>query len=1031
MFSSSLITTGLNISPSLLAQAPVAPALVFNGAQFFAALIAGVALAFAFQLLLTNLGVAAGISLAGGGNSSSHSHEKSDSIGSTINKIGWTVGLGTLVSVTIALFFASLLAVRLGLYISPAAGAIVGLTLWAIYFCLMAWVSSATVGSFVGSVVNAATSGLQALIGTATAAIGGKAVNKQVVATAEAAAAAVRRELGTGIDAASLRENLQDYLEALRPPELNWQRIYADLEDLLADPRLQEIDDDRLASIDRQTFVDLIRSRSDLSDAQVNRIADRLESAWKSKVKRSRRKNVFSEFGDYLQSATREQLLGSELSQKLDTFIQETRKSRDSEPSKEQSGSIAQAMSLGFNSLVGMVLGRTDLSDLDVEKILARLNKLKDQVEEQTQKVAQLTGGETTYSPVRADIEHYLLDANPWQLQPENLRRDFRDLLYDPEADPGAVQRELEQINRSDFVELLERKGIFTHDKIQQIANSLEEIRLEVLSVAKAAQEEQKAIALLADIENYLINAPKEDLTPEKIQLNFRPILEDPDADYDQLNIRLARFARPIFERTLAKRQDLSPTEAAAIIDELEIARERVLQESQEQQAAIKIKAEQQWLKVQSYLRDTGKEELNPQAIERELQLLLHDPQAGAAVLRERLSHFDRDTLVQLLAQRQDISQEQAAQIVDRVERIWTRVRYAPQQLTGKAKEQYEKTTSAIENYLRSTGKEELNPEGIKRDLTRLLEDPKAGAKAIRHRLAMMDRDTLVKLFGQREDLSEEQVNQIIDQVQEILRSFARAPRRLARRTQQQVREFRDAIADYLRSTDREELNPEGIQRDIELLLHDRRAGVESLKERLAHFDRDTLVALLSQREDISEAEVNRIIDQIFLVRDRFLIQLQSIQNRIQSIIDGIFLKIRDYLNSLERPELNYEGIKGDLRTLFDDPQAGFEALRDRFSQIDRNTLVAILSSRPDISKEDAQRIIGQIEGTRDRILQKAERLQQQAQLRLEQVKQETQRQMEETRKAAATAAWWLFLTALISAAAAAGGGVAGVIGIV
>ncbi|AFY75688.1 hypothetical protein Ple7327_0215 [Pleurocapsa sp. PCC 7327] len=251
----------------------------------------------------------------------------------------------------------------------------------------------------------------------------------------------MRRELGTGLDAASLRENLQDYLEALRPPELNWQRIYADLEDLLADPRLQEIDDDRLTSIDRQTFVDLIRSRSDLSDAEVNRIADRLEFAWKTKVKRSRQKNSFSELGDYLQSATREQLLGSELSQKLDTLIQETRKSRNSEPSKEQSEPLAQAMTLGFNSLLGMVLGRTDLSDLDVEKILAQLNKLKDQVGEQTQKVAQLAGSETTYSPVRGDIEHYLLDANPWQLQPENLRREFRDLLYDPEADPGAVQR--------------------------------------------------------------------------------------------------------------------------------------------------------------------------------------------------------------------------------------------------------------------------------------------------------------------------------------------------------------------------------------------------------------------------------------------------------------------------------------------------------------------------------------------------------------------------------------------------------------
>ncbi|MEO0928935.1 MAG: hypothetical protein AAFY63_24140, partial [Cyanobacteria bacterium J06643_13] len=37
-------------------------AFVFNGPQFFAALVAGVVLAFAFQLLFTNLGIAAGIS---------------------------------------------------------------------------------------------------------------------------------------------------------------------------------------------------------------------------------------------------------------------------------------------------------------------------------------------------------------------------------------------------------------------------------------------------------------------------------------------------------------------------------------------------------------------------------------------------------------------------------------------------------------------------------------------------------------------------------------------------------------------------------------------------------------------------------------------------------------------------------------------------------------------------------------------------------------------------------------------------------
>jgi len=39
---------------------------------------------------------------------------------------------------------------------------------------------------------------------------------------------------------------------------------------------------------------------------------------------------------------------------------------------------------------------------------------------------------------------------------------------------------------------------------------------------------------------------------------------------------------------------------------------------------------------------------------------------------------------------------------------------------------------------------EELNPEGIQRDLTRLFENPQEGANALRRRLAQVDRDTLV-----------------------------------------------------------------------------------------------------------------------------------------------------------------------------------------------------------------------------------------------------------------------------------------------
>jgi len=1012
--------------------APENAALVFSGPQFFTALISGVVLAFAFQLLLTNLGVAAGISMTGGSSSTSsrdRDHHQDQSLGSTIRKIGLAVGLATLISVTIALFFACLFAVKLSLLVSPALGAIVGLVIWATYFCLLAWVSSTTVGSLIGSVVNTATSGFQAIWGTATAALGAGAASKQVVNTAEAAAAAVRRELGSAIDPETIHENVQEYIEALRPPELNLQQIRSEFENLLQDPSLSEIaGSDSLRNINRQTFVDLVSSRSDLSQRDVNRIADELEAAWNKTVGQLPQKDMMSELVDYLKSATPGQLLGNDLSQKLDALIEEMRKRRQAQ---SPAGPVSQAMTTSFNSLVGLVMGRTDLSDLDVEKIVGQLQNLKDQLGQQGSKIAAQVSREEPepyYSPIRADLENYLLHKYSWQMNPEVLDREFRDLLYDPDADPGSVAEELEQLDRSYFADLLQQRGVFTQEKIRKISSLLEAIRLEVLAVAQAAQEREESIALFAEVENYLLNTPKEALTPERIQLNLRNILEDPDANYEQLSTRLAQFDRPTWQRLLEQRRDMTVAEAEVVTFELERTRDRVLLEAREMQEVAKAKAEAQWLKVKSYLRDTGKTELNPDAIERELKLLVHDPQAGLVAMRERVSRFDRDTLVQMLSQRQDLSEEQINPIIDQVERVWTRVRYTPRRLGGKAKDQYEQATSAIAQYLRDTGKPELSPEGIRRDLTKLLEDPQTGARAIRRRLAAMDRDTLVQLLSQRDDLSEAQVNQVIDEVLSTLRSLARAPRRLASRAQTQVQDFQSAIADYLRSTDKEELNPEAIKRDVQLLLHDPRAGMEGFKERLSHLDRSTLVALLSQREDISQEEVNRIIDQIIGVRDQFILQLRSIQQRIQSVIDQIFAKIRDYLNSFERPELNYEGIKRDIRTLFDDPEAGFDALRDRLSQFDRDTLVAIMSSRQDISEADANRIIDQIESTRNRVLQRAERLQRDTQLRLEEVKLQAQRQVEETRKAAAAASWWLFFTALVSAVASAGAGAIGVV---
>ncbi len=1048
MFQLSKITWELSQIPWLM-QIPVDPgvntpeqaALVFSGPRFFVALISGLVLAFAFQILLTNLSVAAGISYLGRSSDPDQDHNpESGSVGGTIRKIEFAVGLWTLITVSIALFVACLLAVKLSLLSSAVLGAIVGLVIWGAYFVLLVWFSSTTVGSLIGSLVNSATSGFQAILGTATAAVGAKAINQQVVSTAEAAAAAVRRELGNAVDPIHVRDSIEDYLEKIRPPQLDVSRIRGEFEKLVNDPELQSIAGstsptevmERLRHIDRNTFLNLISSRTDLSKQDANRLVDQLESVWQKTLGQFQRKDPTAELVEYLKTVQSGSVNTNELNAKLDRLTEEVRRqgqmlenpqqsglAATSQPPKEQASLVDRAMQ--FATLMGTVMGRTDLADLDVEKILGQLQTAKDKVTQGAQQVgSQVAEKAPGFSPIKADVENYLLNAYSWHLNRETLETEFRDVLYDPEANPAIVRRQLEQLNRTDFVNLLTQRGDLSVARVAEVADQLETIRTAILGTVQASDEQGQSQDLRGRLENYLRSTDKAELNPDGIERDLSLILQDPEAGYDALSSRLSQFDRDTIVQLLAQRSDISQEEAERIVGQVESVRDRTLNTAKTAQERVKSEADALRIRVESYLQNTNKDELNPDGIKRDFKLLLDDPQAGASALRGRLSQFDRDTLVQLLAQRKDMTAEEADRVISQLEDVRHNILHSPQIAAGKAKEQVDQVTVKISDYLKNTNLKELDPDGIKRDLNTLLHDPKAGAYALGTRLSQVDRETLVKLLSQRQDLSEEQVNQVIDQVQSSLRSIARAPRRLATRTQQRVMNFESALEGYLRNTHKAALNPDGIKHDLHILLRDPRLGLSNLGTRVAEIDRPTIVALLSQRQDMTEEEANRVVDQVLSVREQFMAQIQGIQDRLQSVVDGIFARIRDYLNSLDRPELNYEGIRQDVRTMFHDPQAGFDAMRDRLGSFNRETLVALLSSREDISETDANRVIDQIEGARNTVLQRAERVQEEAQRRLEAVKRQAKKQAEETRKSAESAAWWLFGTAIISAAASA-----------
>lgn len=327
------MTVGLCSTQFWTAQIPAAQgitnpedaALALSGSQGFLVLIAGIVLAFAFQLLLANFFIALGISYPDSEEQSGTDSEESTSLDEKITNIGTIVGLRALGTFTITLFTACFLAVKISPVSDTVLGAILGLVIWAAYFSVLIWVSLTTVGSLIGTVLNKVI-GLQGILGTAAIAFGAKTASDQVVSTAEAAAATVRRELSTAADINSSRTAIDNYLKQLQLPEEDRQEIEAEFDKLIAEPEMKAISrENHLQNIGRQTFVDVVSSRTDVSKENINQAVNQFEAFWQQIWGKQPQNDTSAGLINYLLPAQPEESKTIKLSTKLEQLIEETR----------------------------------------------------------------------------------------------------------------------------------------------------------------------------------------------------------------------------------------------------------------------------------------------------------------------------------------------------------------------------------------------------------------------------------------------------------------------------------------------------------------------------------------------------------------------------------------------------------------------------------------------------------------------------------------------------------------------------------
>lgn len=359
--------------------------------------------------------------------------------------------------------------------------------------------------------------------------------------------------------------------------------------------------------------------------------------------------------------------------------------------------------------------------------------------------------------------------------------------------------------------------------------------------------------------------------------------------------------------------------------------------------------------------------------------------------------------------------------------------------------------TSKLDEYVEKLRPDPVDFDRIKNDLTEILRNVQLEEHS-EVTEGHLDKQTFVRLAMEQPRFKKEdkeRVGKMYDEIRSSLQKEGRPSEKagevvdkLAGAKSEDAAQYRSKIEDYLRQTGREELDPDRIKEDIDKIFEDPKASREILLNRVQSIDRSTLVSILEQREDIDKEKAEKLVSNaekgIEFVRQKVMgmsAGAQEAQEQAGGAARGKISQamalpkklednVRQYMSSIGRPEFDYDRLRLDFERMLHDPKASLKILRARLKLYDRDSLVALLSSRKDMSEEDADKLVRSFEQARENVLDRAERVESEVRNRIREAKRTAIHEAENVRQASAAAAWWMVGTAVVSGASAALGAV-------
>lgn len=483
----------------LMAQIPRTEMVILEETNFFISVIAGVLLAIGFQLLLTAVSVAGGITAVGNvrkkaHESSSGTSNKDDDNGMNVGqKVSTGLGAWTLITTSISLFFASLLAVKLGLIGANFIGATLGLVIWASFFMLITYLEAHAVSSLVGGLASTVKNSLSSA--SSVFAKSEESISKDVAKTrAKEEARQMRKQFEKMFSSHDVDKKVEDYIEKLEPQRIDIKNLKKQLKDLITDLQvtekadydypnsvkkmiLEEADNSKLSKEDKQAVKEHINSLKDIakSDASPEEKAKAgitdLTPADKQQVEKYQ-----EQIKNALRNTNNRELQPEKLEEDLKRIL--------NEPKQASKIAKAKASAVDRNTLVKL-LASQDMNEEEANKRVSQaekvLNKLNTFFSDGQEKISSKKGeAANKKEDVKLKVQKMFNESSA------NLNQvysDFVSIFRDSGAGPD-LRYKLEHYNKNEMTVLITNKTSLSRTEAEPIAEKIVSARDSVIKKA-------------------------------------------------------------------------------------------------------------------------------------------------------------------------------------------------------------------------------------------------------------------------------------------------------------------------------------------------------------------------------------------------------------------------------------------------------------------------------------------------------------------------------------------------------------------